>query len=193
MQGAEFLAGIPGSFGGALAMNAGAFGGETWPLARQIETLDRHGVLRQRPPQDFDIGYRHVQGLPGEFFAAAIIALQPATDGHSAERIRRLLDTRKQTQPIGLPSCGSVFRNPPPLWLNGGAQPRYAAQLIEAAGLKGYQIGDAYVSGKHANFIINGGQARAADIECLIQHVQRVVEEKHGVCLVPEVRVVGEA
>lgn len=192
MQGAEFLAGIPGSFGGALAMNAGAFGGETWLLVTQAETIDRQGILRQRPPQDFHVGYRQVQIPPAEFFVSAVIALQPATDQHHAERIRRLLELRKQTQPIGLPSCGSVFRNPPPLWLDGVAQPRFAAQLIEAAGLKGYRIGDAYVSGKHANFIINSGQAQAADIEQLIHHVQEVVEAKHGIRLEPEVRVVGE-
>lgn len=183
LSGAEFLAGIPGSFGGALAMNAGAFGGETWPLVRSVETLDRQGRLRQRPASDYRIGYRSVQGPPGERFIAATLALEPAQDDSGAQRIRALLEQRKQSQPIGLPSCGSVFRNPPG---------DHAARLIQAAGLKGERLGGAQVSPKHANFIINTGNARAADIEALILKVRMTVEKRFGVCLQPEVKIVGQ-
>ena len=164
-------------------MNAGAFGSETWDRVIQVETLDRRGVVRQRPPGDFRIGYRQVQGPSGEWFVAAELALQPG-DAEAAQReIRQLLDKRAATQPTRQPSCGSVFRNPPG---------DYAARLIEAAGLKGYRLGGAQVSAKHANFIINTGTARAADIEALIDRVQQRVEAHSGVRLIPEVHRVGE-
>lgn len=187
--GAEFLAGIPGTFGGALAMNAGAFGGETWPLVRAVTTLDHTGRVRCRYPGDYRIGYRSVQGPAHEWFLAAYLQLASGT-GDSA-RIRELLEQRKQSQPIGLPSCGSVFRNPPPENIAGTMRPRYAARLIESCGLKGVRIGGAEVSPKHANFIINTGQASAADIENLIELVQERVETCHEVRLQPEVRIVG--
>jgi UDP-N-acetylmuramate dehydrogenase len=183
LVGSEFLAGIPGTLGGALAMNAGAFGGETWGLVRQVETVDRHGRLRIRSPGDFEIGYRHVRGKPGEWFIAASLELHEGAVASGQERIRQLLDRRSATQPVGLPSCGSVFRNP---------QGDHAARLIEAAGLKGERIGGACVSEKHANFIINLGDATARDIESLMQRVQQRVEEASGVRLLAEVRIVGE-
>jgi UDP-N-acetylmuramate dehydrogenase len=184
--GAEFLAGIPGTFGGALAMNAGAFGGETWPLVEQVTTLARDGSLHQRSPAEYRIHYRHVDGPP-DWFLSAIVKLRPGKS--DSNRIRALLDKRKQSQPIGLPSCGSVFKNPPP---DAAGNPRYAAQLIEAAGLKGYRIGGAEVSPKHANFIINTGTACAADIEALLRHVQAAVKSQFGVKLETEARIVGE-
>ncbi len=184
LVGAEFLAGIPGTMGGALAMNAGAFGGETWPLVKTVETLDRRGVLRRRTPQDFEIAYRSVRGPADEWFVAVELRVQRGDGEASLARVKELLERRNTTQPIGLPSCGSVFRNPPG---------DFAARLIEAAGLKGACIGGACVSTKHANFIINTGEATAADIEALIARVARTVEELHGVRLSPEVRIVGVA
>jgi len=183
LVGAEFLVGIPGTMGGALAMNAGAFGGETWAHVVAVETIDRHGNVRTRHPEDFQIGYRHVQGPAGEWFVAAQLGLQ-AGDGAAAQvRSKELLEQRNRTQPTNQPSCGSVFRNP---------KGDYAARLIEAAGLKGHRIGGACVSEKHANFIVNTGMASAADIEALIEHVARTVEQVHGVKLVREAHIVGE-
>ncbi len=187
---AEFLIGIPGTLGGALAMNAGAFGGEIWPLVQSVETIDRFGQLHHRLPCDFVIGYRSVKPLfLGEYFVAAHLSL-PQT--HAPINIKTLLTQRKASQPLGLPSCGSVFQNPPPWVHNGQTTPRYAAQLIESCGLKGRRIGDAYVSPKHANFIINGGQARACEVEALMALIIDTVERQHGVRLRPEVRIVGE-
>jgi UDP-N-acetylmuramate dehydrogenase len=182
LAGAEFLAGIPGTLGGALAMNAGAHGGETWDLVRQVHTIDRRGEIRVRLPQELEIGYRHVAIPAGEWFLDAELELPPGDPKACLGRIRDLLERRGRTQPIGLPSCGSVFRNPPG---------DHAARLIEAAGLKGRQIGGAQVSEKHANFIINTGGATASDIARLIERVQAEVERRSGIRLIPEVRRVG--
>ena len=178
---AEFLAGIPGTLGGALAMNAGAWGGETWRHVIEVDVLDRRGARHTRTPADYKIGYRSVQGPDDEWFIRARLEFERAP-GVNTEVIRDLLDKRKQSQPIGEWSCGSVFTNPP------GA---HAAQLIESAGLKGLAIGDASVSDKHANFIINHGHALAADIEALIEQVRRTVARVHGIDLHTEVRIVG--
>jgi UDP-N-acetylmuramate dehydrogenase len=183
MVGGEFLAGIPGTMGGALAMNAGAFGGETWNLVRAVQTVDRHGRLRRRIPEDFRIAYRSVQGPADEWFVSAELQLQPGDAQASRTGIRELLARRSATQPTQQPSCGSVFRNPPG---------DHAARLIESAGLKGRSIGGACVSEKHANFIINTGTATATDLESLIVLVQDTVERQHGVRLQTEVRIVGE-
>ncbi len=184
---AEFFAGIPGTVGGALAMNAGAFGGETWTHVIEVETVDRRGKEHTRSPSEYEVGYRQVRHLAGdpvarEGFIAAKLRFERKPGASHAE-VRSLLARRKASQPIGEWSCGSVFTNPPG---------DHAARLIEVAGLKGYRIGDASVSEKHANFIINHGAARAADIEHLIEHVQDQVARRHGVHLVPEVRIVGE-
>ena len=184
LTGGEFLAGIPGSMGGALAMNAGAFGGETWQYVSVVETLDRQGVRRLRTPAEYEIGYRHVQGPTDEWFVAAQLRFMPGDSGAAQQRIKALLERRGATQPTNQPSCGSVFRNPPG---------DHAARLIEACGLKGHCIGKACISEKHANFIINAGGARAADIEALIYHVRDRVEREQGVRLETEVRIVGEA
>jgi len=183
LVGVEFLAGIPGTIGGALAMNAGAWGGETWEHVALVRTLDRRGRLRERPPTDFEIGYRQVLMPPGEWFLEAEMVLAQGDTEAAQTRIRELLDRRAATQPTGLPSCGSVFRNPPG---------DHAARLIEAAGLKGLRIGGAEVSPKHANFIINTGTASARDIAALIDRVQAEVERTSGIRLIPEVRRVGE-
>jgi UDP-N-acetylmuramate dehydrogenase len=180
---AEFLAGIPGTLGGALAMNAGAFGGEIWQHVLEVQTIDRRGVEHRRAASEFQIGYRHV-GAPAqdEGFLAARLHFEQKPSANDAD-VRALLARRRAAQPIGAWSCGSVFTNPPG---------DHAARLIEAAGLKGYRIGDAAVSQKHANFIVNYGAASAADVEQLIEHVRATVERVHGVRLTPEVRILGE-
>jgi UDP-N-acetylmuramate dehydrogenase len=178
---AAFFAGIPGSVGGALAMNAGAFGGETWTHVERVTTIDRAGLLHERARAEFTVGYRSVQGPPGEWFLGATFAL--ADDATTTGGLKAMVARRNATQPLGSPSCGSVFRNPPG---------DHAGRLIESAGLKGTRIGGAVVSEKHANFIINDGDATAADIERLIERVQAEVEKAAGVRLELEVRVVGE-
>lgn len=184
LAGAEFLAGIPGTMGGALAMNAGAFGGETWALVNGVTTVDRHGIVRHRVPADFTVGYRTVSGSNGEWFLACELGLVAAEGTAGRDKIKALLARRNETQPTSLPSCGSVFRNP---------EGDHAARLIEACGLKGYSIGGAQVSEKHANFIINTGKATAADIESLVFHVQGEVRRRQGRELIPEVKIVGRA
>ena len=179
---AEFFAGIPGTLGGALAMNAGAWGEATWNHVVEVDVLDRHGARHTRPAADYEIGYRRVKGPDNEWFIGARLEFERAPGGNP-DAIRALLDKRRETQPIGEWSCGSVFINPPD---------DHAARLIESAGLKGFRIGDASVSEKHANFIINHGHARAADIEALIVHVQGTVAKVHGLELHTEVRIVGE-
>ena len=180
---AEFLVGIPGTFGGALAMNAGAYGHETWRMVSSVEVIDRRGVVRTRARDEYQVGYRHVQGpANNEWFLGAEIELE-RRDPANAGSVRELNERRKKTQPLGAWSCGSVFTNPPG---------DHAARLIEAAGLKGHRIGGAVVSMMHANFILNEGDATARDLEGLILHVQATVERVHGVRLAPEVRVIGE-
>ncbi len=187
LVGAEFLAGIPGCVGGALAMNAGCHGSETWRHVERVLMLNRRGERIEHRPEDFEVGYRHVRlkAASDEIFAAAWLRFPPG-DGHaSRERIRELLERRAATQPLQLPNAGSVFRNPPD---------DHAARLIEAAGLKGANEGAARVSEKHANFIVNPeGKARASEIERLMARVQSTVLEKFGVELVREVRIVGVA
>jgi len=181
---AEFLAGIPGTMGGALAMNAGAWGGETWKLVKHVETLSRQGVIQQRPVTDYQVSYRHVEGPVDEWFIAATLTLTPDAGTDGQERIKALLRQRNASQPLGLPSCGSVFRNPPG---------NYAARLIEQNGWKGKRIGGAYVSEKHSNFIINDGSATAADIETLIHYIQADIAHTYQIQLQPEVRIVGHS
>jgi UDP-N-acetylmuramate dehydrogenase len=183
LTGIEFLAGIPGTVGGALAMNAGAFGGEIWPQVAVVETIDRSGQLHTRLPSEYRVGYRSVHGPEDEWFLAAHFALQPGDAEQAQARIRDLLAQRGASQPVQQYSCGSVFRNPPG---------DHAARLIEASGLKGRKIGGAQVSEMHANFIVNTGNASAADIETLLNQVQGTVEQQQGVRLETEVRIVGD-
>ena len=181
---ADFFAGIPGTVGGALAMNAGAWGGETWPRVVEVETIDRAGARHRRVAGEYRYAYRSVTPpVAGEWFLAGTFRFEPRPDASTAS-IKKLLEKRHASQSIGAWSCGSVFTNPPG---------QHAAQLIERAGLKGFRIGGASVSEKHANFILNEGEATAADLEALVRHVQTTVERVHGVKLVPEVRVIGEA
>ena len=183
LTGAEFLAGIPGTLGGALRMNAGAFGGETWSIVESVETINGSGEIKRKKPDDFTIGYRTVKGLESEWFLAAILTLLPGDSFDSQQKIKALLEKRALTQPTNQPSCGSVFKNP---------EGDYAARLIEQSGLKGYAIGGACVSEKHANFIVNTGQATAAEIEALIEFIQAEVKQQQGVSLQTEVCMVGE-
>ena len=186
LSGAEFLVGIPGTLGGALAMNAGAWGGETWALVESVVTIDRRGQRRTRQRDDFAVGYRQVEMPAGEWFVEAILALTAgdSSEEQGLERIKELLAERAQSQPTGVASAGSVFRNP---------SEQAAGRLIEASGLKGRCYGGACVSGQHGNFIINTGDASAADIEALIEEVAETVRKDHGVSLIPEVRIIGEA
>ncbi len=185
-EGAEFLAGIPGTLGGALAMNAGCYGGETWELVSSVTTVDRSGQLHQRARDEFRVGYRRVQGPADEWFVAATLKVPKGDGAKSRNKIRDLLKKRIASQPLQQPNAGSVFRNPPG---------DHAARLIEACGLKGTRIGGAEISLKHANFIVNTGGAdrtKAADIESLIELAQHTVREKFAVTLEREVRIIGD-
>ena len=198
LSGAEFFAGIPGTVGGMLAMNAGCYGSETWEMATRVQVLDRAGELYERTSDDYEIGYRAVaKREPSvsthlapivmkreEFFVGAWFKFASGDGNESREAIRTLLNKRIASQPLNLPNAGSVFRNP---------ENDHAARLIESCGLKGVQIGGAQVSMKHANFIVNLGNASASEIESLIKQVQSTVEKMTGIRLHPEVRIVGEA
>ena len=184
-RGAEFLAGIPGTVGGALAMNAGCHGGETWDIVNKVLTIDKHGKLHARNRKEFVATYRHVE-MPAknEWFIGAWFELPNGSATEAELTIKNLLAKRLATQPLNLPNAGSTFRNP---------EGDYAARLIEACGLKGHQIGGAQVSEKHANFIVNLGNASAMDIQQLIDLMRESVQEKFGVQLQQEVKVLGQA
>jgi len=182
-QGAEFLAGIPGTVGGALAMNAGCYGGETWQLVQSARTIDRAGVVRERERADFTVGYRTVRGPEKEWFVGGRFRVPKGDGKESRHKIKELLSKRIASQPLQQPNAGSVFRNPPG---------DHAARLIEACGLKGTRRGGAEISQKHANFIVNSGGATAADIEALIDLAQDTVRQRFNVELEREVRIIGE-
>ena len=180
--GIEFLAGIPGTLGGALTMNAGAHGRETWDFIEWVETVDRHGQTRRRECHEYNVGYRQVDGPDGEWFIAGVMRLPEPANGTGAAHIKRVLAQRAATQPSGKATCGSVFRNPPG---------DFAGRLIEHCGLKGYRLGGCLISTVHANFIVNEGEATADEVERLIAYVQRTVEAASGIHLEPEVRIIG--
>ncbi len=184
LSGVEFLAGIPGSFGGALAMNAGAFGGETWEWVEQVECIDRCGNLMCVDRSRVRYGYRHVELPDDRWILGAILKLQQAgVEFDSKAAMRNLLINRNRSQPVQSANAGSVFRNP---------DGDFAAELIEQAGLKGCAIGGASISELHANFIINDGSASSADIENLICHVRDEVKKNCGIELQLEVRIMGK-
>lgn len=190
LAGAEFLAGIPGTVGGALAMNAGCYGSETWERVERVKTIDRNGTLHERTPGDYRIGYRQVElheAMPPDtscgWFVGGWFRLRPGQQESSRQAVKALLGTRIKTQPLGFPSAGSVFRNPPG---------DYAARLVEQCDLKGFRIGDAMISTLHANFIINCGHATATEIETVINTAQAIVYKKTGIRLVTEVRIIGQ-
>lgn len=185
LSGGEFWAGIPGTMGGALRMNAGCHGGETWQSVIEVQTINRRGEIRTRKPEEFEVAYRHVGGLGDEWFISAKLQLTPGNKETSLQLIKDLLAHRAKTQPTNEYNCGSVFRNPPG---------DFAARLIESCGLKGVSIGGAVVSEKHANFIINHqGTATAANIEALIHLVQTKVREQTSIELIREVHIIGDA
>lgn len=187
LEGGEFLAGVPGTVGGALAMNAGCYGGETWDIVVRVSTIDRSGRRYERKTEEFEVGYRQCAPKTPreEWFTGAWFHLKTGDGATSRGVMKELLARRIATQPLSLPNAGSVFRNPPR---------DHAARLIEACGMKGFGRGGARVSDKHANFIVNpGGAASAADIEWLIEHIQRIVYQMKGIVLQTEVRIVGEA
>lgn len=212
LHGAAFFAGIPGTLGGMLAMNAGCYGSETWEKVERVQTVARSGEIMERTPDEYEIGYRHValkgkgEGrrekggeaaahkgftlppspfplLQNEWFVAALLKFEPGDGDIARQEIKALLDKRMASQPLNFPNAGSVFRNPPK---------DHAARLIEQCGLKGKRIGGAQVSEKHANFIVNMGEATAADIENLIYEVRATVYAQTGVQLHPEVRIIGD-
>ena len=176
------MAGIPGTVGGALAMNAGAYGGETWDIVNRVEVLGRDSRPEIRSRAEFWAGYRSVSLGKNEWFTGAVFELLPGDPVTVKEMIRTVLADRSRSQPIGHASAGSVFRNP---------ANDHAARLIESAGLKGRRVGGAMVSSKHANFIINDQDASAADIEQLILLVQAEVLEKFRIELKLEVKIEG--
>ena len=184
LMGAEFLAGIPGTIGGALVMNAGCDGSETWNIVKSVLVINRKGEKKIRYPNEYKVAYRSVSEFTDEFYLAAEFQLKPGNKENSLSKIRNLLKYRTDTQPTNEPNCGSVFRNPPG---------EHAARLIEACGLKGLTIGDATISSKHANFIINNGHASATDIEALIEKIADCVFHKFDIRLLPEVRIIGQA
>lgn len=183
LLGGEFFAGIPGTIGGALAMNAGCWGSETWEFVSRVQMINRQGQLTWRTPKEFELAYRHVGQPHSEWFISAHFQFAPGDSETGLKKIRELLDKRAASQPTGEHTCGSVFRNPPN---------HYAAKLIEACGLKGYQIGGAHVSPKHANFIVNDGTASASDIEKLINHISITVETQYNIRLIKEVKILGD-
>jgi UDP-N-acetylmuramate dehydrogenase len=184
LTGAAFLAGIPGTIGGALAMNAGAHKSDTWSHVRAVSTINRQGQIKRYLPEDFDIGYRHVKGRDDEWFISAEFQFAEGDADAELQEIKTLLKRRNVTQPTNQPCAGSVFRNP---------ENDFAGRIIESMGLKGLRVGGAYVSDKHANFIVSEPDATARDIEELISTLQAQVETAHGIKLVPEVHIVGEA
>lgn len=183
LGGFENIAGIPGTVGGALAMNAGAYGSQTWDFVEQVKTIDRSGEIFVRHPADYNIGYRSVSIPVNEWFISAVFKLQSGDKESILLAIQNRLDRRAARQPLELPNAGSVFRNPPG---------DYSARLIEASGLKGYRIGGASVSAKHVNFIVNDQNATAGDIEKLIQYIAATIVKDHGVKLLREVRVLTD-
>ena len=183
LAGLEFLAGIPGTVGGAVAMNAGAWGKSTGDVVTGVEiiTADGQGITKNRSELQFS--YRKAVLPSGSVVARALFKVTPDRPEAVGERIRDYLERRKASQPLDYPSAGSVFKNPPH---------DYAGRLIEKAGLKGKRIGGAMISDKHANVIVNVGGAKAQDILALMEMAREMVREQTGVDLEPEIKVVGD-
>jgi UDP-N-acetylmuramate dehydrogenase len=184
LSGLEFGAGIPGSIGGWIAMNAGIPDREARHAVRELEVMSPSGAkLHHLSRERLDFRYRALRGLaPGSVIVSALLAVTVSKREAVAEEIERLLARRQATQPLDVPSCGSVFKNP---------RGSYAGRLIEAAGLKGERHGGAQISPLHANFIVNTGGATAADVLALIGHARAAVRVRTGILLVPEVRIFG--
>lgn len=180
LAGVEMLAGIPGSVGGAVVMNAGAHGGETADHVVEIEVF-REGLIQKVKKQEADFSYRH-SGFAKDIVLSAAFQLPQGDKEELIRRRREFILKRNTTQPLTLPNSGSMFKNPPGT---------YAAKLIEQAGLKGKHVGNAQISEKHANFIVNLGEAKAADVVTLVDLVRRTVHQNTGVLLELEVKLVG--
>ena len=181
-EGLEHLCGIPGSLGGALAMNAGCYGGNIWDHVLTVSLINNDGEIIKKNKNDFIIGYRNTSLKENNFFISAVFKLRKNKLKNSLEKIKEFLQDRRSKQPTGLLSCGSVFKNPKNL---------YAAKLIESIGLKGYKIGGACISEKHANFIISDKSTKSIDIEKLINFTQKEVFKKKEVILETEVKFIG--
>ena len=180
-----FLSGIPGTIGGALAMNAGCYGAEIWTYVKKVKMISAKGDLIDRDINDFKVGYRKIlKKYEPENFVGAWFSFPKGKKDEAEEDIRKLLVHRKNTQPLSWPSAGSTFTNP---------ENNHAAKLIEGCGLKGFKIGDAKISEKHANFIINLGAAKAKDIEDLINYIKKIVFKEKKIKLIPEVEIIGDA
>ena len=180
---AAFFSGIPGSIGGALTMNAGSFGMETWDLVKEVEVINEKGDISFLEKESFDIAYRTVTFPFRLWFLSCSMSLS-SDEQTTKDNLIELRNQRIRTQPLSENTCGSVFKNPPG---------NYAGALIEGSGLKGFKIGSASISEQHANFIVNEGGATARDIENLIKHTRQAVREKFDIDLQPEVRIIGEA
>lgn len=183
LPGWSCYAGIPGTMGGAVRMNAGSLLGETIDTLLDVTWVLRGGAVETRPASTLAARYRHVEAPAGAILAEATLRVGSGDFGEEQERLTAFLKRRKDTQPLTQPSCGSTFRNPP-----GDA----AGRLIEACGLKGFRIGGAEVSEKHANFVVNTGGATADDVRAVVEAMRRRVEDQTGVRLEPEVHLAGD-
>jgi len=182
LSGLEFMATVPGDIGGGVVMNAGAFGQQIADCLTHIWVVRRDGEREELQATQLEMSYRHTLLPHGSLVVSAEFELQADKGEAVRERIRQMRTTRGRTQPLELPNCGSVFKNPPG---------DHAARLIEAVGLKGHRIGGASISGKHANFIVNEDAALSSDVLALIRLAQESVEARFGVRLEPEVRMLG--
>lgn len=184
LSGLEFAVGIPGSIGGAIMMNAGAYGGEICQVLESAEVMDSLGNIKNYSDQEMHFGYRHSRLMEEELIAlSGTFLLKPDDPELILSRMQDITERRREKQPIDMPCAGSVFKRPPD---------NYVGPLVEKAGLKGYRIGGAEVSTKHAGFIVNVGGATCKDVLDLIGFVQSTIKEKYNVTLEPEIRVVGE-
>ncbi len=181
LGGMEFAHGIPGTIGGGVYMNAGAYGGEMAHIVESVEVMDRNGTLRSMSNDQMQFSYRHsVLEDTDDIVISAVLSLEETSGENVMEKMKDLIDRRRTSQPLDLPSAGSAFKRP------AGA---FAAALIDAAGLKGYQVGSAAISTKHAGFAVNLGGATAADVKALLRQVSDRVFEHSGIRIEPEIRI----
>lgn len=184
LSGLEFAVGIPGSLGGAVFMNAGAYDGEMSQVISEVTAVTPEGEIRRYRTKEMDFSYRHsVFQQNGHIICEIELTLRESKAAAIQEKMAEFTRRRMEKQPLDKPSAGSTFKRPPGF---------FAGTLIDEAGLKGFTVGGAQVSGKHAGFVINKGGATAADVLSLIEEIQRRIEEKNGIRLTPEIRIIGE-